>query len=103
MSLCIAISHLLNLIDPLADGQREFAIDQINEAHLGATSSLARLGVNEFLRGAGHVAPVGLAESGKPGLVPSCRGVVQGLVAVVANFPGPVERLVESTDRIGVL
>src|SRR6266568_3905574 len=60
VSRCVTVSHFLNLVDPLTERPREFAIDQIQEADLGAMRRLTRLSIHKILRSAGHVASIGL-------------------------------------------
>src|SRR5689334_21246380 len=91
----IPVPRVLHLVDPIAERQRKFPLDQVNQAFLPAAGALSALRVDEILWRAGHTPPVGFANSRKPRLVPGRRDLVQRLIAFVADSPSYVECLVE--------
>ena len=99
----VAISRLLDVGDPLAKRQGELAVDQIEQAHLGAARTFAGFGFDEVLGSARRLPAVGLANSREPRLVPRDRGVMQRLVPLVADSGGGVERPVERVDGVCVV
>src|SRR5579859_945565 len=99
----IAVSNLLNGEDPLSQGQRKLAVDQVNQADLRATTFIARLGFNEVLWSASRFPAVRLAHTGKPSLVPRRRRILQRLVALVPDAQGGVECPVKGIHGIAVM
>ena len=99
----VAVPHVLHLVDPIAEWQREFPLDQVNHAFLPTAGAFGGLRIDEILRRARHVTPVGLTDSRKPCLVPGRCDVVQRLVALVADSPGHVERLVKGRHGLRVM
>ena len=102
VSASIAISHLQNVREPLAEGQRKLAVEQVKQAYLSAAAFFAGFGFYKILRSARDFAAVGLAYAWKPRLVPGLGGVMQRLVAFVADYSRGVERLVKGFDSIDV-